>query len=52
MRNSRIMAKFKAMILDSWFVLLPVHLITSGVTFAAFYILCKSGIDVASILSR
>lgn len=44
-------AKFKQMFRDYWYVLVPVHLATSAIWFGSFYVLVKSGIDVASILS-
>ena len=47
-----IVAKYKKLCRDYWYVLLPVHVATSAVWFGSFYILCKSGVDVSSLLSR
>ena len=47
-----IVAKYKKLCRDYWYVLLPVHVATSAVWFGSFYILCKSGVDVTSLLSR
>ncbi len=38
------------MLKDYWYVLIPVHVATSVVWFGGFYLLCKSGVDVGSIL--
>jgi len=35
---------------DYWYVLVPVHLITSAAWFGGFYYLAKSGVDIAGIL--
>ena len=35
---------------DYWYVLVPVHVATSVVWFGGFYVMCKSGVDVAAIL--
>lgn len=42
--------KFKEMYRDYWYVLLPVHCVTSGFWFAGFYFLAESGVDIVSIL--
>lgn len=35
---------------DYWYVLVPVHVATSVVWFGGFYVMCKSGVDVGSLL--
>merc|ERR1711976_903935 len=45
-----IFQKFKKMSKDYWYVLVPVHVATSLVWFGGFYMMCKSGIDVAALL--
>ena len=35
---------------DYWYVLIPVHLVTSVGWGGIFYVMCKSGVDVAAIL--
>lgn len=42
--------KFKKMLKDYWYVLVPVHLATSVVWFGGFYILAKSGLDIVALL--
>lgn len=42
--------RFKQMYRDYWYVLLPVHLVTSAAWFGGFYYLAKSGIDIVGIL--
>lgn len=42
--------KFKNMYRDYWYVLVPVHLVTSAAWFGGFYYLAKSGVDISSIL--
>ena len=48
--NTNIFQKFKKMSKDYWYVLVPVHLATSIVWFGGFYVMCKSGVDVAALL--
>ena len=38
------------MLKDYWYVLVPVHVATSAVWFGGFYVMCKSGVDVGSLL--
>jgi len=45
-----IIAKFKKMTKDYWYVLFPVHVATSIVWFGGFYIMLKSGVDIAGML--
>lgn len=42
--------KFKRMYRDYWYVLVPVHLVTSAAWLGGFYYLAKSGVDVAALL--
>lgn len=42
--------RFKQMYRDYWYVLVPVHLITSAGWFGTFYYMAKSGIDVVAIM--
>jgi len=48
--NTNIFQRFKKMSKDYWYVLVPVHLATSIVWFGGFYVMCKSGVDVAALL--
>jgi len=43
--------RFKKMWKDYWYVMIPVHCVTSVGWFGGFYLLCKSGIDVPAILA-
>ncbi|XP_023338457.1 uncharacterized protein C18orf19 homolog A-like isoform X1 [Eurytemora carolleeae] len=45
-----IVAKFKKMAKDYWYVLIPVHVATSIVWYGGFYLLAKSGVDLIAIL--
>lgn len=47
-----LLQRFKQMYRDYWYVLVPVHLITSLGWFAGFYYLAKSGVDVTALLER
>jgi hypothetical protein len=42
--------RFKQMFKDYWYVLVPVHIATSVVWYGGFYIMCKSGLDMAAVL--
>ncbi|RZC34488.1 C18orf19 -like B [Asbolus verrucosus] len=42
--------RFKQMYKDYWYVLVPVHLVTSAAWFGGFYYLAKSGVDIVAIL--
>lgn len=46
-----LIARFKQLCKDYWYVIVPVHASTSIVWFGSFYILVKSGVDVTVILS-
>ncbi|KAH8286628.1 hypothetical protein KR018_002452 [Drosophila ironensis] len=48
--NMGLFAKFKHMYKQYWYVLIPVHVITSVGWFGGFYYLSKSGVDVPSLL--
>lgn len=43
-------ARFKKMYKEYWYVLLPVHVVTSAGWLGGFYYLSKSGFDVASLM--
>ncbi|XP_055371096.1 protein FAM210A [Condylostylus longicornis] len=45
-----IFAKFKLMYKKYWYVLIPVHLVTSAGWFFSFYLLSKSGVDIPTFL--
>ncbi|XP_021922533.1 uncharacterized protein C18orf19 homolog A isoform X2 [Zootermopsis nevadensis] len=45
-----LLQRFKQMYRDYWYVLVPVHLITSLGWFGGFYYLAKSGVDVIALL--
>jgi len=42
--------RFKQMYRDYWYVLVPVHLVTSAAWFGGFYYLAVSGVDVPALL--
>ena len=46
-----IVKKFKRMFKDYWYVMIPVHCFTSCFWFGGFYLMCKSGIDVGSLMA-
>ncbi|ALC49790.1 CG14613 [Drosophila busckii] len=48
--NMGLFAKFKHMYKQYWYVLIPVHVITSIGWFGGFYYLSKSGVDVPALL--
>lgn len=45
-----LLQRFKQMYRDYWYVLVPVHLVTSLGWFGGFYYLTKSGVDVIALL--
>jgi len=51
-KKTGIVAKFKQMFKNYWYILVPVHVATSIVWFGSFYFMCKSGVDVVAILGR
>lgn len=42
--------KFKAMYRDYWYVLVPVHLVTSAGWFGSYYYMAKAGVDIVALL--
>ncbi|XP_016923735.1 uncharacterized protein C18orf19 homolog A isoform X1 [Drosophila suzukii] len=48
--NMGLFAKFKHMYKQYWYVLIPVHVLTSVGWFGGFYYLSKSGVDVPALL--
>ncbi|XP_050309576.1 uncharacterized protein C18orf19 homolog A [Anthonomus grandis grandis] len=42
--------RFKQMYRDYWYVLVPVHLVTSAAWLAGFYYLASSGVDIPALL--
>ena len=36
---------------DYWYVMIPVHIVTSAGWLGGFYVMCKSGLDVPAILA-
>ncbi|EFA03807.2 uncharacterized protein C18orf19 homolog B [Tribolium castaneum] len=49
-KKPSIFQRFKQMYKEYWYVLLPVHLVTSAAWFGGFYYLAKSGVDIVGIL--
>jgi len=45
-----IMKRFKLMYKQYWYVLIPVHIITSCVWYGSFFIAAKSGVDIVPML--
>lgn len=45
-------AKFKLMYKKYWYVLIPVHIVTSIGWFAGFYYLSQSGVDIPTLLQQ
>lgn len=45
-----VVAQFKKMFKDYWYVLVPVHVATSIVWYGSFYVMCKSGLDVVGMM--
>ncbi|KAK9510555.1 hypothetical protein O3M35_005307 [Rhynocoris fuscipes] len=44
--------RFKAMYRDYWYVLVPVHIVTSAFWFGGFYYAAKSGIDIVAFMEK
>jgi len=42
--------RYKQMMKDYWYVLIPVHVATSVVWFGGFYVMLKSGVDIVGFL--
>jgi len=49
-KSSGIIKKFKQMWKDYWYVVIPVHIVTSIGWYGGFYLLIKSGVDIPGIL--
>ncbi|XP_059616922.1 uncharacterized protein C18orf19 homolog A [Phlebotomus argentipes] len=49
-KKEGLVARFKKMYKEYWYVLLPVHIVTSTGWLGGFYYLSKSGVDIATIL--
>ncbi|GAB0096754.1 FAM210A [Sergentomyia squamirostris] len=49
-KKEGLVARFKKMYKEYWYVLVPVHLVTSAGWLGGFYYLSKSGVDIATIL--
>merc|ERR1719158_1196888 len=45
-----IIARYKQMMKDYWYVLIPVHVATSIVWFGGFFVMLKSGVDIVGFL--
>lgn len=50
-KSQNIFQRFKTMAKKYWYIVLPVHLITSTVWFGSFYFIASSGVDVPSLLN-
>ncbi|KAK8729672.1 hypothetical protein OTU49_008263 [Cherax quadricarinatus] len=44
--------KFKLMYKQYWYVLIPVHLVTSIIWYGSFFLAAKSGVDIVPILEK
>lgn len=49
-KSQNIFQRFKTMAKNYWYIVLPVHLVTSTVWFGSFYLIASSGIDVPALL--
>lgn len=49
-KSQNIFQRFKNMAKKYWYIVLPVHLVTSIVWFGSFYFIASSGVDVPSLL--
>lgn len=49
-KKEGIIVKFKKMWKDYWYVVIPVHVVTSIGWYGGFYLLIKSGVDIPAIL--
>lgn len=49
-RSQNIFQRFKNMAKKYWYIVLPVHLVTSTVWFGSFYFLASSGVDIPALL--
>lgn len=51
-KKKTLFQNFKQMYRDYWYVLVPVHVVTSVAWFGGFYYLVKSGVDIVAILEK
>lgn len=49
-KSQNIFQRFKNMAKQYWYIVLPVHLVTSTVWFGSFYFIASSGVDVPALL--
>uniref|UniRef100_A0A1B0GLJ8 DUF1279 domain-containing protein n=1 Tax=Lutzomyia longipalpis TaxID=7200 RepID=A0A1B0GLJ8_LUTLO len=49
-KKEGLVARFRKMYKEYWYVLVPVHIVTSAGWLGGFYYLSKSGVDIATIL--
>ncbi|XP_069156180.1 uncharacterized protein C18orf19 homolog A isoform X2 [Procambarus clarkii] len=49
-KDMSLVQKFKLMYQQYWYVLIPVHLVTSVVWYGSFFIAAKSGVDIVPLL--
>lgn len=49
-KSQNIFQRFKNMAKKYWYIVLPVHLVTSTVWFGSFYFIASSGVDVPALL--
>jgi hypothetical protein len=49
-KKASLFQRFKEMYKSYWYVLVPVHLVTSAAWFGGFYYLAKSGVDIVALL--
>lgn len=45
-----LLQRYKKMLKEYWYVLIPVHMATSGVWFVSFYYAAKSGVDIVPFM--
>ncbi|XP_073987822.1 uncharacterized protein C18orf19 homolog B-like isoform X2 [Rhodnius prolixus] len=51
-KKKSLFQRFKEMYRDYWYVLVPVHVVTSAVWFGGFYYAAKSGIDIVAFVEK
>ncbi len=51
-KKEGIVQKFKRMTKDYWYVLIPVHLVTSAGWMCGFWLMIKSGVDIPALLEK
>lgn len=49
--SQNLFQRFKTVAKKYWYIMLPVHLVTSAVWFGSFYFIASSGVDVPTLLS-